>query len=196
MADKEVSELTAASALAASDTFHIVQSGNSRKATAAQMKAYHGEGWGLFSDAATALEANAVTIAANTRTLVTIDGGTGSITTHVGNSGIQWSANEHIGAGIGDSWSHRLSFMAKKSGGAAAYILADMDINDGGSTIIAAQEQALRTDTAGHPLTFNFLGYSLSTYAANGARFYITSTAQIQVWAKSVFIRKDFKAPA
>lgn len=37
MADKEISGLTAASALAAADLFHIIQSGNSRKATGAQV---------------------------------------------------------------------------------------------------------------------------------------------------------------
>ncbi len=40
MADKEISELTAASALAGDELFHLVQSGNSRKATPAQVEAY------------------------------------------------------------------------------------------------------------------------------------------------------------
>jgi hypothetical protein len=195
MSDKEVSQLTAAAALAAADMLHLVQGGNSRKATVAQMKAYHKEGWGFYADAASALEANAITIPAGTRTLITIDGGTGSITDYVSNTGIVWEGNEHRGIGVGDSFSIRLSFRAKKQGGAGtAYLLVEQDIGDG-TNIIAAQEQALRADSVGHPFTFNFLVYSLATYQTNGARFYITPSVEIQMWAKGIFIRKDFTAP-
>lgn len=195
MADKQVSALTAASALTGPELFHIVQGGNSRKATAAQMAALAQNGWGYYVDAATANQANAITISAGQRTLFTVDGGTGSITTYVANSGIVWGGNEHRGAGIGDCFSIRAQFRASKSGGAGtAYLLMEQDIGDG-ATPIAAQEQALRSDAADHPFTFNFLVYSLETYATNGARFYLTPSVNIQVWGKSVFIRKDYDAP-
>lgn len=195
MADKEVSELTAATALSATDLLHVVQGANSRKATIEQIQAYGGIGWGLYVDAATALQANAVTVTAGTRTLFTVDGGTGSITDYVANSGIVWAGNEHRGAGVGDLFSCRVAFRASKSGGSGtAYLLVEQDIGDG-ATVIAAQEQALRSDSADHPFTFNFLVYSLETYATNGARFYITPSVTISLWGKSVLIRKDYSAP-
>lgn len=198
MADKEVSELTAASALAAADMLHIVQGGNSRRATMAQMKAFHKEGWAYFVDAATALEANAVTIPANTRTQFTVDAGAGSITSYVNGSGIEWTANAHRGQAIGDSFTWRLTMRLKKSGGGSAvYALIDQDISAAGdgSNIISAGEVALRNDTVSHPFNVVFPGYALTTHAANGSRFFITATAQIQVFAKTIFIRKDFTAP-
>lgn len=196
MSNKQVSQLTAASELTGDELLHVVQGGNSRKATVDQLLSVPppGQGWALFVDAATALEANAVTIPANTRTLISIDGGAGSITTYVNGSGITWTSNEHRGATNGDSYSWRLGFRAKKTGGGNAYMTVDQDISDGAGTfIIGAQEHALRNDTVGHPFTFNFLGYALDTFATNGMRFYITSTVEIQLWAKSVFIRKDYQ---
>jgi hypothetical protein len=47
MADKELGALTGAAALSSSDLFYVVQGGNSRKATGAQMEAYLGGGWRL-----------------------------------------------------------------------------------------------------------------------------------------------------
>lgn len=193
MPNRELSDLTAASALASADLLLVTQSGNSRKATVAQLKTAIGMGWGLYVDNATALQANAVAVSANQRTLVTIDGGAGSITSYLPTAGIQWTANEHRGAVVGDSFTWRLNFNASKQGGSGtAYILAEMDIGDGSGPIIAAQEVALRSDSASHPLTFNFHGYSLDTFVANGARFYITPSVNVSVWGKSVFIRREF----
>ena len=45
MADKQLSALTAASALADADLFYITQGGNSRKATGTQLKAFTAGGW-------------------------------------------------------------------------------------------------------------------------------------------------------
>lgn len=196
MANKTISQLIAATSLSGTDLIHVQQGANSRKAPLNLIRNAFDVGWGLYVDAASALEVNAVTIPANTRTLITIDGGAGSITSHVNGSGIVWAGNEHRGASVGDSWSWRLTFRAKKSGGGSnAYMLVDQDISDGaGSFIIASQESALRNDTVSHPFSFNFLGYSLDTFATNGMRFYITSSAEIDIWAKTVFIRKDYSA--
>jgi len=191
MTDKTVPQLTAASALTGAELMHVVQGGNPRKVALNQIKDSFNGGWASYSDFASALEVNAIAINACERTLVTIDGGTGTITSHIGNSEIQWVANEHRGMTVGDSFSWRLDFIAKKSGGTDAYIICDLDIADGTSTV-ASNEQPLRATGTGRPMSFTFVGYSLDTFAANGGRFYITSSANISIWAKRVFIRRDY----
>lgn len=192
MANKDLSALTSATP-ASDDLAYIVQGGNSRKTTVGQI-ARVASGWGLYVDAATALQANAISLTAGQRTLFTVDGGTGSITTHVNGSGIQWTGNEQRGTVIGASYSTRLTFNATKSGGGGttAYILVEQDIGDGAGPIIAAQEVALRSDSVSHPLTYNFLSYALDTFQANGARYYITPSVNITVWGKQVFVRRDY----
>lgn len=192
MTDKQVSELTAASALSGAELFHIIQGGNSRKATLNQIKDTFDTGWALFNDAATALEANAISLTAGQRTLVAIDAGTGSITTHIGGSGIQWAGNEHRGITEGDSYTWRLNLRAKKTGGSTAYLLVEQDIADGGGTVIGSVESALRNDNQAQTFSYLFAGYGLNTFAANGMRFYITASQNCQIWAKSVFIRRDY----
>lgn len=193
MADKKLSDLTAATSIAGTDLIYLQQGANSRKAQLSQVPNTTQMGWALYNDAATALEVNQVTVPANTRSLITIDGGAGSILTHVNGSGIQWTNNAHRNNNVGDSFSIRLQFRAQKSGSAGtAYLLVEQDIGSGPPQIIAAQEQALRADFADHPFTFNFLVYALQTYRDNGARFYLTSSVNVDVWQKSVLIRKDF----
>jgi hypothetical protein len=196
MADKKLADLTAATSLTATDLIYVQQGANSRKAPLSILRNTYDVGWGLYADAAAAIEGNAVTIPANTRTLITIDGGAGSITSYVNGSGIQWTGNAHQNVNVGDGFSIRLSFNAKKTTGSPAYVLIEHDIGTGTPNIVGAQEQALRQDTVGHPITFNFIVYSLDTYQANGGRFYITSSAEIQVWNKRVLIRKDYSAGA
>ena len=190
MANKDLSALTSATP-ASADLAYIVQGGNSRKTTVGQI-ARVSSGWGLYVDNATALQANAISISAGQRTLFTVDAGTGSITTYVNGSGIEWTANEQRGSVVGASYSTRLTFNATKSGGAAAYILIEQDIGDGSGPIIAAQEVTLRQDNVSHPLTYNFLSYALDTFQTNGARYYLTPSANITVWGKQVFVRRDY----
>lgn len=193
MTDKTIPELTAAGALTGSELIHVVQGGNSRKVALNRIADTFDSGWALYADAASALEANAQTLTAGQRTLVTIDGGAGSIETYKGGSGIQWQGNQHTGASVGDSWTWRLSLRAKKTGSGTAYLLVDQDISNGAGTIIGLVESALRTDNQTQTFTYLFSGYSLANFATNGMSFYITaSAANCKIWAKSVFIRKDY----
>lgn len=193
MTDKQIPNLTAASLpLTGAELIHVVQGGNSRKASLNQIKDAFDGGWALYVDSATALEANAQTLTAGQRTLLTIDGAAGSILTHVNGSGIQWIDNEHRNTSVGDSWTWRVFLRAKKSGGATAYLYVDQDIGNGAGPIIGGQEVAIRSDNQTQTFTFNFSGYSLDTFAANGMRFYITASNTCQIWAKTVFIRRDY----
>lgn len=192
MTDKTVQDLTAASSLTGAELIHVVQGGNSRRTTLNALRDTFDSGWANFVDAATALEANAITLTAGVRTLVTIDAGVGSITSHVGNSGITWAGNAHTGATVGDSWTWRLSLRGKKSGGTTAYLLVDQDISAGAGTIIGMDEKAIRSDNQSQIFSFGFSGYSMETFAANGMRFYITASQTCQIWGKGVFIRRDY----
>lgn len=192
MTDKQVSELDAASTLTGAELIHVVQGGNSRKTTLNALRDTFDSGWALYADAATALEANAISLTAGVRTQLTIDAGAGSITSHIGNSGIAWSGNAHTGATVGDSWTWRLTLRAKKAGGSTSYLLVDQDISAGAGTIIAMAENAIRSDNQAQTFTFLFAGYSLETFVANGMRFYITPSQNCQIWGKSVFIRRDY----
>jgi hypothetical protein len=196
MSNRQISELTAATSLAGTDLVILQQGINSRKATLNQVRQLGGPGWGLFVDAATALEANAVAVNADTRTWLTIDGGEGSITSYINGSGIVWQDNEHRNANVGDSYTIRLDFFAKKTGGPNAFFVVEQDISDGAGTFIVATDTAQKTkDNAAYRYSFTFIGYTLDTYTANGARFYLTSTENVQIWGKRIFIRKDY-APA
>jgi hypothetical protein len=196
MADKKLADLTLASTLTATDLLYVQQGANSRKAPLSAVRNTYDVGWAYFNDAASDLEVNAQAITANTRTLLTIDGGTGSILDYVDGSGIEWTSNAHRNNNVGDSFTLRLTFQAKKATGTAAFILVEQDIGDGTPQIVAAQEVQMRQDTLGHPLTFNFIAYALNTYQANGAKFYITATSNISIWDKAVLIRKDYSAGA
>jgi hypothetical protein len=195
MTNRQISELTAATSLAGTDLMVVQQGINSRKATLNQMRALSGHGWGLYVDAATSLEASAIAVSSDTRTLLTIDGGAGSITSYVNGSGIVWQDNEHRNANVGDSYTIRVDFFAKKAGGSNAFFVVEQDISDGAGTFIVATDTAqLTKDTVNYRFSFGFVGYTLDTYATNGARFYLTSTENIQIWGKRIFIRKDYAA--
>lgn len=197
MANKSVDQLPQADLLAGDELFHIVQGGNSRKVRLDSIAGAFNGGWALFQDEATALEANAILIQAGQRTLITIDGGAGSITNYIGNSEGQWTGTKHKPGAVGDSHTTRLSFRAKKAsaGGSAAYALIEQDIGNGLGPVPQAQEVALRTDTAAHPLSFIFASYALDTYFANGAQYYLTTTANLLIWDKRIFIRRDYSVP-
>lgn len=197
MTDKAIPDLTAASLpLSGAELIHVVQGGNSRKVALNRIHDAFDGGWGHYVDSATALEANAQTLTAGQRTLLTIDGLGTTNTTYVNGSGIQWVDNEHRNPTLGDSWTWRVFLRAKKSGGTTAYLYVEQDIGDGAGPVIGGQEIALRSDNQTQTFTFNFTGYTSSTFVSNGLRFYITASNTCQIWAKSVFIRRDFhRAP-
>lgn len=193
MTDKQISQLPPASALTGSELVHIVQGGNSRKATLGAFSQSFQSGWAVYADAASALESNAVSLVAGQRTLITIDAGTGSITDFVGGSGITWSQNAHTGAGIGDSWTWRIRLRAKKSGGSTSYLLVEQDNGTQGEpNVIGSVESAIRSDNQQQTFTYIFTGYTSQRAVDNGFRFFVTASANCSIWAKNIFIRKDY----
>jgi hypothetical protein len=197
MTDKAIPSLPAASALTGSELIHVVQGGNSRKVALNKIADTFDSGWAVYADAATALEANAISLTAGQRTLITIDAGAGSITDYVGGSGILWQSNAHTGASIGDSWTWRLRLRAKKTGGATSYLLVEQD---NGTTlepnVIGSVESAIRSDNQAQTFTYLFAGYTSQRAVDNGFKFYVTASANCQIWAKNMFIRKDYHPQA
>lgn len=196
--DKAIPDLNAASApLTGAELIHVVQGGNSRRARLNQIVDTFDSGWAVYADAASALEANAVSLTAGQRTLITIDAGAGSITDYLGGSGIQWSNNGHRGAAVGDSWTWRLRLRAKKTGGATSYLLVEQDNGtDGSPNVIGSVESAIRSDNQAQTFTYLFAGYTSANSATNGFRFFVTASANCSIWAKNMFIRKDYHPQA
>ena len=197
MTDKAIPDLTAASALTGAELIHVVQGGNSRKVALNKIADTFDSGWAVYADAASALEANAVNLTAGQRTLITIDAGAGSITDYIGGSGIQWTNNGHRNASVGDSWTWRLRLRAKKSGGATSYLLVEQDNGpDGSPNVIGSVESAIRSDNQAQTFTYLFAGYTSASSVANGFRFFVTASANCSIWAKNMFIRKDYHPQA
>lgn len=197
MTDKTIHELTAATTpLTGAELIHVVQGSNSRKVALNKIADTFDSGWALFNDAATDLEANAVSLTAGQRTLITIDAVSGNILTYAGGSGITWSANGHRGESVGDSFTWRLALRAKKTGGSTSYLLIEQDIGtDGSPNVIGSVESAIRSDNQAQTFTYVFSGYTLETAVTNGVRFFVTASANCQIWNKSIFIRKDYHPP-
>lgn len=190
MSNKATEDLPLSDAITGDEIAALVQGGNSRRNTLKQIvRRSTGMGWKNFVDAATVLEANAIALTANVRTQYTVDGGAGSEIVYGANSGIVWTANKQTGAVLGDSFTWKAIFNAKKSGGAVLYLLIEREIE---GVPYGSHEVALRVDSPTYPHSLMFVGFADAAMVANGTKFYITASANCSIWGKQLFIRRDY----
>lgn len=155
-----------------------------------------GAGYGVWEDSVYT-ESNKRNILANTRTQLTIDG-LGS-RTYLGQlktlQANLWSSNTIHPDKVGDSYSARLNLeMTRHSNSSGQYVTFQMDIGTVGSPInvLTVREPLLKASGATQYITLSDVIFSLDTFKANGAKIYITSTEEIDIWNALIFLRRDY----
>lgn len=146
-------------------------------------------GWGSYSDAGTQ------SIAANTRTLLTISGVTKDETQKPSDIATFWNgATNTLPGRDGDGGVWRLKFQVTATDATASTLLIEADI--GGAIGVLDEFEKPMTRGAGvmQPVTWNNAYFMRATFAANGAKFYVTSDGPLSIAAKSILIHRTHRA--
>lgn len=201
MADTETGDLNPASLpLTGAEEFHLVQGGNSRRATTQDTANLSGGGWVRIVDEASTQEANSVTYGAGARNQIEIDGGAGSVLAYGGTVGTElsnwWKNNRHVISSIGESYTFRLTFRAKKDTWDQEAVIVMEHDTGGVNGVLASSEVELR-QTAGieHRCGFSWAVGCLQEYLSSGAAIFLTPEVTTKVWGVELFIRRDYVPP-
>lgn len=174
-------------------TFVIVGDATATVANAA----LPGSGHALFADSVAAAEGDAIAIAANTRTLIEIDG-LGANTETRWRGGLPsnvWEDNAHHISGIGQGFDLRVEFKVKKTAVSTDALLTfthdiGSDPLDTNSIIIFSRSNILtKAQNVEHSQSYGWPAYGKETYIVNGGRFYVECTEAISIWKREFFIK-------
>ena len=151
-------------------------------------------GWTLQDDAAHT-SAAPLAIAATTRQLMTIDGfGSGTNTTYRPAIMENIWANDRINPIVeGETYSLRLDFILRPSVTTAGYATLDLDIGSGSQiNIVSRRIDLSKGSGVEHDISVAFPIFCLATFNANGGRFFITPTINVDLYDKSIFIERSY----
>lgn len=146
-------------------------------------------GWGNYSDPGTQA------IPANTRTLLTISGATKDETQKPGDIATFWNGTTSTLPGRdGDGGTWRLKFRATPDDAVASTILIEADIG-GAIGVLDEMERSLTKGAAvSHAISWSNSYFMRATFAANGAKFYVTTDGPVTLTAKSILVHRTHKA--
>jgi hypothetical protein len=158
--------------------------------------ASEGFGHATYADGAAEVVGDAVAIAADTRTLLTIDGlGAQTETRWKGTLPANvWTGNVHNIEAIGQAFGVLVEFSVQKTAVSTDALLQfTMDIGsdplDTESIVIFQRDHLLTKaqDTEQHISQF-WDGYGKETFLANGARYYVECNEAIELWGAEIYI--------
>lgn len=157
--------------------------------TALQDAASVATGWGSYTDSGTQA------IAANTRTLLTINAAAKDETQKPGDVPALWDgATNTLPGRNGDGGTWRLKFKATPTDTLASTLLIEADI--GGAIGVLDEFERPLSKGAGieHAITWVNSYFMRGTFAANGARFYVTSDGPVTIQSKTLLVQRTHKA--
>lgn len=151
-------------------------------------------GWLNYQDA-THTSGSPQAVLADTSTPLTIDGlGANTVDDYrrsIGND--IWASSTFNPAKVGEAYMLRLTLSVSKSVSSNEWIEIDLGIGSGYSNIIASERQSLiKGSGVTDKKSFLFPIYCLDEFGSVGGRFFILSSAAVNVWGKAIFIQRTF----
>ena len=135
-----------------------------------------------------------VTFSSGVRTQLTIDGlGPGSNTDFTQGKNLWDTTNNCLSSDrVGKTFTVRLDLLAQRLTSGSDELIVDVDIGTVGAPIVIAADTKTASVGGVQRYSFVFPLFSLNTFLANGAKFYLTpSGGDFEVSGVSVFIKED-----
>jgi hypothetical protein len=153
-----------------------------------------GPGW-VYYDDSVHTTGSRQTILAGVRTLFTVDGL--GPTTETGFRATLptdvWESNTINPAVIGETYSARTSLNVAPTVVGDGYVSAQLDIGSGSEINILERRLTLQKGS-GVTHSFNTTNalFCLATFVANGGKFYITPSINVEVWGRTIFLERSY----
>lgn len=143
-------------------------------------------------------QASPLSILANTKTQITIDGN-GTTTNRNYANGMQadvWSDNRFKPSDIGECYTLRLTaVITQESSATGPFALFEADIGTDEVPFITAAQPVPLIKGQGNPtvLTIAAPFFTLATFGLRGARLFITPSVDVTLHSAAIFIQRTFK---
>jgi hypothetical protein len=157
-------------------------------------RANEGAGWAFYTEGTAITQGTAQAITAVTRTQLLNDGLGGA--THAGqiqNMIVPWSSNK-LNVELDCAYNVRVTFKGQIASGASGqYFTIDLDIGGAigitwAATIVFAKGTAIE-----HAFEFSIPLFARSTFVANGGKFYITPSVDMDLWDARVLVGRVYQ---
>lgn len=142
--------------------------------------------------------ASPLSITANTKTQITIDGN-GATTNRVYANGMHtdvWSDNRFKPADIGECYTLRLTaVLTQASSATGPFALFEADIGTDEVPFIAAAQPVPLVKGQGNPSVMTIAApfFTLATFGLRGARLFVTPSVDVTLHSAAIFIQRTFK---
>ncbi len=157
-------------------------------------RANEGAGWAFYTEGTAITQGTAQAITASTRTQLLNDGLGGA--THAGqiqNMIVPWSSNT-LNVELNCAYNVRLTFKGQIASGAAGqYFVAELDIGGAIGVTWAGTTVFAKGTGIEHAFEFSIPLFARSTFVANGGKFYITPSVDMDLWDARILVGRVYQ---
>jgi hypothetical protein len=157
-------------------------------------RANEGAGWAFYTESTAITQGTAQAISASTRTQLLNDGlGAATHAGQIQDMIVPWSSDK-LNVELDCAYNVRLTFHGQIASGAGGeYFTAELDI--GGAIGVTWEGTSVFPKGAGndHGFEFSIPLFARSTFVANGGKFYITPSVDMDLWDVRVLVGRVYQ---
>jgi hypothetical protein len=157
-------------------------------------RANEGAGWAFYTEGTAVTQGTAQAISSATRTQLLCDGlGAATHAGQIQDMIVPWSSNK-LNVELDCAYNVRVTFKGQIASGAAGqYFVAELDI--GGSIGVTWAGTTVFAKGTGieHGFEFSIPLFARSTFVANGGKFYITPSVNMDLWDARVLVGRVYQ---